>query len=516
MALGAAFLGWLFDGLEMGLFPLVERPALQNLLHTTDNRLVGLWGGVITAGFLVGAATGGVLFGWLGDRIGRVRAMALSIATYAVFSGLCGFSESTWQLFALRFIAALGMGGEWSLGVSLVMELWPNRSRGWLAGLIGAASNVGFATIAVAGMGLNQLSEASLQDSLQGLGLSESLALKFGSHAGWRVLMLLGAAPALLTFLIRLFVPESERWLHERGRGVTSHWATRDLIGVLIGACGALLIVWLWAVDSTDLGFMRFQHSLPLRLVGLVVGLLVTFAGYTYPVIRYLQRAQKHHDAIEVPGETPTRQSWRPILGRMLIGACLSGVALIGTWGSLQRVPAWVDTMVARDVGDAPNATQLRTSARAWTQFVSAIGAIVGTMLAALVGNWIGRRITYCLLCVGSLASAIGLFWLNTHYGAALLVWVFLAGGLTASFYGWLPLYLPELFPTAVRATGQGFAYNFGRVLAAVGALQMGFLMNTVFNGSYPKACLIISMIYVVGMGIIWLAPETHGKPLPE
>ena len=73
MAWAAALLGWMFDGFEMGLFPLVARPALGNLLGSTDDKEIGLWFAVATAGFLVGAATGGVLFGWLGDRLGRVR-----------------------------------------------------------------------------------------------------------------------------------------------------------------------------------------------------------------------------------------------------------------------------------------------------------------------------------------------------------------------------------------------------------------------------------------------------------
>src|SRR5881396_309289 len=83
LVLLAAFLGWMFDGLEMGVFPLVARPALQDLLRVTDDALVGRWMGYITASFLVGAALGGLIFGWLGDRIGRVRAMALSILTYS-------------------------------------------------------------------------------------------------------------------------------------------------------------------------------------------------------------------------------------------------------------------------------------------------------------------------------------------------------------------------------------------------------------------------------------------------
>src|SRR5690606_22826973 len=100
-------------------------------------------------------------------------------------------------------------------------------------------------------------------------------------------------------------------------------------------------------------------------------------------------------------------------------------------------------------------------------------------------------------------------------YGPWFIFCVFLLGMTSASFYGWLPLYLPELFRTGVRATGQGFGFNYGRILAAVGVLQTGNLMQ-LFEGSYARACSTMSLVYVVGMIIIWLAPETHGKPLPE
>src|SRR5690606_33580810 len=111
--------------------------------------------------------TGGVVFGWLGDRIGRVRAMTLSVLTYAAFTGLCGvvadvtigefvFSGAV-QLGLLRFIASIGMGGEWSLGVALVMEVWPNRSRAFMAGLIGAAANVGYLLVGFVGIWLNAI-----------------------------------------------------------------------------------------------------------------------------------------------------------------------------------------------------------------------------------------------------------------------------------------------------------------------------------------------------------------------
>ena len=141
--LAAALLGWMFSGLEQGLFPLVARPALQDLLHVNDDAVVGLWNGRFVASFLLGAAFGGLVFGWLGDRIGRVRALALSILVYSGFTGAGYLATQAWHLTALRFVASLGMGGEWALGVALVMECWPDHLRPMLAGIIGAASNVG-------------------------------------------------------------------------------------------------------------------------------------------------------------------------------------------------------------------------------------------------------------------------------------------------------------------------------------------------------------------------------------
>ena len=142
----------------LGLFSMVGRQAIRDLMKygptmTPDQESeLGLLFGVVIAVFLVGAATGGVVFGWLGDRIGRVRAMSLSVITYALFTGLCGLVSDPFQLAILRFIASLGMGGEWSLGVALVMEVWPNRSRALMAGLIGAAANVGYLLVGVMGV----------------------------------------------------------------------------------------------------------------------------------------------------------------------------------------------------------------------------------------------------------------------------------------------------------------------------------------------------------------------------
>src|SRR5207237_746917 len=184
MALAAALLGWMFDGLEQGLFPLVGRTALRSL-GIPDEKDVGLWFAVATAGFLVGAASGGVLFGWLGDRVGRVRALTMSVLTYAIFSGLCGIAGGPRQIAILRFCSALGMGGEWSLGVALVMEVWPDRSRALLAGLIGAAANVGFLLGGAVNWGLGQVLPR-MEGWLSALGLPQNWVDSLVADSGWR------------------------------------------------------------------------------------------------------------------------------------------------------------------------------------------------------------------------------------------------------------------------------------------------------------------------------------------
>jgi MFS family permease len=489
LALTAALLGWMFDGFEMGLFPLVARPAIRDLLPQLApddiNGAVDLWFGVATSLFLIGAATGGVLFGWLGDRFGRVRAMTLSVLTYAIFSGMCGFATAPWQIAGLRFIAALGMGGEWSLGVALVMELWPDSSRAWLAGLIGSAANFGYLLVGALSLGLSSITPA-LEHGLLNLGMSPDRVTWLTAHSAWRILLMMGAAPALLTFFIRLFVPESKRWEGEQREGKTGHWATTDLLAVIVGAVAGCGLVAVWMAEL----------SYATRIICSVPLLAVIVGGYSYPVIRYLQRSEA------TATETATRRS---TLGRMYLAAALSGIALLGTWASIQWAPTWADKI----------ASETMPQAKAYAQMSLAFGACLGTMVAALMGDWFGRRLTYAILCLSSFGAVIWFFNSAEVFDTSFVVKLFVAGFTTASFYGWLPLYLPELFSTGVRATGQGFGFNFGRIIAAVGTLQMGNL-RLLFDNSYPRACSALSFIYLLGLVVIFFAPETRGKPLPE
>ncbi|QEL17900.1 MFS transporter [Limnoglobus roseus] len=482
LALTAALLGWMFDGMEMGLFPLVGKDALRDLLQSNAQQEIDRWYGVIIAGFLVGAATGGVLFGWLGDKIGRVRAMTVSVMLYSLCSGGSAFAQEAWQLAVLRFAGALGMGGEWALGVALVMEIWPNKSRAWLAGWIGAFGNLGYTLVGSFKLVLIEVG-GNLAPSLASLGLPTDSVDYLTAHNNWRLLMLFGAVPSLLTFLIRIFVPESERWEEGKAEGKTSHWSGRDLVGVLVGATAGAVTIGLSVVDIPN----------SLRLLGTLVGFVVVAGGFLYPVRKYVSRA----------GVSPEEQ--RRTIGRMLLAAGLSGVALLGTWAGLMWMYLWVSALPG---GKVPEAV-------AYMQIISSLGAAAGCVIAAVLGGRFGRRPVYAVMCVLSAVTVVGFYRLNTEYGTVFLLSSGLLGLVTASFYGWLPLYLPELFPTAVRATGQGFGFNCGRVIAAVGSLQMPNLLAA-FKNDYGQACALVAGVYVLGLMLIVIAPETKGKPLPE
>src|SRR5438477_9399319 len=147
----AAWLGWLFDGLDMHLYVLVAAPFVAELLGVGEkDPLVASRSSWIQAAFLIGWALGGGFFGRVADRLGRSRALTLTILTYASFTGLSFFAQTWWQLLVFRFLAALGIGGEWAVGASLLSETWPRRWGPWVAAVLQTAVNIGVMLASVA------------------------------------------------------------------------------------------------------------------------------------------------------------------------------------------------------------------------------------------------------------------------------------------------------------------------------------------------------------------------------
>lgn len=184
----AAWLGWLFDGLDMHLYVLVAGPFVAELLGVASRKdpLVGYYGSWIQAAFLIGWALGGGFFGRIADRLGRSRALMLTILTYALFTGLAYFAQTWWQMLITRFLSALGIGGEWAVGASLLSETWPRRWRPWMAAVLQTGVNLGVMLA----------------------GLAYFLLADFPP----RSVFLVGVLPAFLVLWIRRAVPEPEEW----------------------------------------------------------------------------------------------------------------------------------------------------------------------------------------------------------------------------------------------------------------------------------------------------------------
>jgi len=202
-----AALGWLFDTMDQSLFNLVRAPSLKELLHPHLERPalsaeeavrltadVKRWSGITTTIFLMGWATGGFLFGILGDRLGRTRTMVVTILIYAAFTGLSGAVHNVWLYSLMRFLTALGVGGEWAAGAALVAEVFPERSKPMALGLLQGLSTVGNMAASVITWQLGDLDQR------------------------WRWAYFAGAVPALLVLWIRSSVKEPATWVSARER----------------------------------------------------------------------------------------------------------------------------------------------------------------------------------------------------------------------------------------------------------------------------------------------------------
>src|SRR5687768_13894949 len=259
-----AALGWMFDCLDQQLFNAARVPAMRELLGTSNMRTVAEYGGYATSIFLVGWAVGGLVFGSMGDRIGRAKTMVLTILIYSVCTGLSALSAGFWDFAFYRFLTGLGVGGEFAVGVALVAEVIPDRARPYALGLLQALSTVGNVGAAFVSIGIGFLEHGGTV-----------------SHAhGWRIMFLVGAIPALLAILIRRKLKEPERWQQamreNRGkmgsyRDLFSHprWRRNAIVGFLLAFVG---VVGLWGILFFSIDLIRGVLRQSLVAQGLTPG----------------------------------------------------------------------------------------------------------------------------------------------------------------------------------------------------------------------------------------------------
>ncbi len=241
-ALVAAWLGWAFDGLDGYLYVIVGVPFVRSLLQRqaeagepVANSEVIAKAAVIQGFFLIGWALGGAVFGRIGDRLGRSRTLTITVLTYAIFTGMSAFATEWWHLLIFRFIAALGIGGEWAAGSALVSEILHPKHRAWASATLQSGYMVGCILASLTVKGFTWAAGAWSMPRLL--------------EPNW--VFLVGVLPALFTVWIRYAVPEPEQWKEAAARQahppVTSLFS-RDLRRTTLLTCAltsiSLTTVW--------------------------------------------------------------------------------------------------------------------------------------------------------------------------------------------------------------------------------------------------------------------------------
>ena len=427
VVIAAGWAGWGFDVYDAVLFNFVARNCIPVLLHLPPDSpaarsAVVFWNGVITSTLLVGWALGGFVFGLVADRIGRKRALFATIALYALGTSACALAGNLTQLILCRAVAALGIGGEWGVGASLVAEAVPENRRVEAGVIMQTGSPLGV----VLASGVNYL--------ISGVWFAGE------PQIAWRYVFLAGLLPVLLAVLVRIFLRESEQWRESRARGASP--GARELFSPAMRAA--------------------------------------TFGG--------------------------------------LFAAA---VAILCWWGCNAFVPllgASLSAHEAQRLGLAP--AQAQALAAAWQAHASNafnLGGLLGTFAAVPLARRLGRRPMFVVYFLYSALALFATFALPLEPYTRLSLLALVGAGVYGIF-GAFTFYLPELFPVRIRATGAGFCYNTGRVLAALGPLVIGWVTSAA-GGSATALMQVLLWLGVVPLAAALLSRfvivETRGRTLP-
>jgi len=421
LVLLAAWLGWGFDVFDALLFNYVAPNCIPALLHlpvgSPEARIATQhWTGVITSLLLLGWAAGGVLFGMISDRFGRMRTLTFTMLLYAVGTAACALATNLWMLAIFRVVASLGIGGEWAAGAAMVAEVMPERRRVEGGALLYTAAPFGlflatFVNYQVAGVWFANQTEQS-----------------------WRYVFLFGLLPAAAAFLVRLFVREPERW-----------------------------------------------------------------------------------KSLQVHSRVRVREIFAPALRRHTYSGMFTAVvALIGWWSCSAFIPV-IATGLARTSAERTGLGAAATQAliEHWKVIATMafnIGGLVGTLLTIPIAKRLGRRLLFGLYFGASAVAFLTIFGLDMPAQTRLSMF-FVIGMPVFGIFGAFPYYLPELYPTRVRATGAGFCYNIGRVLASVGPFLVG---AAAAHNTAMQSIFYVGFVPLVALLFVPWIIETRGQPLSD
>ena len=421
LVLLAAWLGWGFDVFDGILFNYVAPNCIPTLLHLplgseAARKATLFWNGTLTSLLLLGWAAGGILFGFICDRFGRMRTLMFTMVLYAVGTAACAAATNLWMLAAFRLVASLGIGGEWAAGASMVAEVMPERRRVEGGALLYTAAPFGlflatFLNYQVAGVWFANDTEHS-----------------------WRYVFLFGLLPAAAAFAVRWFVHEPERWQTVK------------------------------------------------------------------------ERSQAH-----------VRQIFAPELRRRtLLGTMTTIIALIAWWSCNAFIPV-IATGLARTEAvlrslDRSATLNLIEHWKLTATVAFNLGGLIGTLLTIPLAKRLGRRPMFGWYFAASAAAIFATFGIDMP-AATRLYMFFLVGMPVFGVFGAFPFYRTDLFPTRLRATGAGFCYNIGRVLAAVGPFVVG---AAAARGTAMQAIFYVGFAPLLGLLLVPLIVETRGGTLAD
>lgn len=526
--------GWLFDCMDQAIFSLARQSALTELLVGKGDAVA--FGTYATTTMLLGWATGGIIFGILSDRWGRVKTMIATLMIYSGFTGLSGMAQTHVDFLIYRFLVGLGVGGMFGAATTLVAESVPGGFRALALGSLQALSATGNI---MGGLLAANLFQPGAQDVWMGL-------------SGWRMLFFVGVLPALLVVPIIIFLREPEAWKAAKRaaaegkekRKVGSladlfgqpRWRHHAIIGLLLGVSG---MVGLWGIAffSPELVTTALKDK-PLQAADLTNSVAFCQSASQPADERARLIAGKLAADLQAPMQSAASQSAVPEelhqnlveeLNRIIAGPSLFDGTIftedaIGktTFGLAARLKAESDkadvVFLNRQlvesafpgslVGIQSRIDTIRSNGFVWQQ----IGAFLGMLAFTFAASYFSRRAAFLgafLLCLGTVA-----FVFLSLDGPEDVNWMLgLMGFATLSVFAGYSIYFPELFPTRLRGTGVGFCYNTVRYLAAPFPMLLGILSMKL---GFRTAAMLMTLIYVVGLvALIW-APETKGKPLPE
>ena len=410
MGFFSAWLGWTLDGMDSFIFSLVLAPALTELLPKSGFAAtpanIGFAASLMFALFLAGWGFA-FLWGPIADRFGRAKTLVATIIVYSAFTGAGAFAQDVWQLSIFRFLAGVGVGGEWAVAGVYVAELLPEDRRTFFGGLLNTGYFLGFLIASV----LNYI---------------------VGVKYGWRAMFLIGFAPVIIALLTRIFAKESEHFVEQ-------------------------------AAEPFEGSRLKAIFRAPHRRNTVVMGTLLT-------------------------------------------------VSIIGVWAGSVYAPTAIRILSQARGMSANAATEMASIGTA----LLAVLTIIGGLCAAPLAEWIGRRLTLALYFVLMLVGIVSAFqWaFYTPNGLVPFIACLAILGFAGGNFGLYNIWLPELYPTQVRATAFAFSISFGRFVAAGVNFLIAFLIRSM--GSIGSPIALTALAFLIGLAILPYSVETKGRRLPD